>query len=620
MELQEVLNQVVKRLQGLSHPTPMMTRRLEPFVGIGVVTPDECWTILFTHQDVQLEAGTKNASVVVQAMPEDFIQLCIPRSLPDVDDLKQIHITPIHEWYTLNQFAELLEIQVDVTAFLQDKPFGMPIRYPVGENRYLSKPYQKTSLPAYNRDALPQMIWEGRDDVVAMYDFAWQTAFENLRQPTPESGFVSNFIDTAFNGNLFMWDSCFILLFGRYGRGVFDFMGTLDNFYAKQHGDGFICREINIERGYDLFTPHDPRSTGPNIMAWVEWLDFQQSHDLERLKAVFPALMALHGWWQDWRRWSHGGYWATGWASGMDNQNRVSDSDMHHQHYTWVDATMQQALNCKMLLNIAQAIDNREFDDLLQAEYEQLSDYINQNLWDESSGFYYDLSPEGELSTVKSIGVYWGVLADVIPPQRQTRLLEHLQDVTSFNRPHRIPSQAADSEGYTELGNYWLGGVWAPTNYMVLRGLAEIGAFDLAYEIAKNHVENVVSIFQETGTLWENYSPELLRQGQPAKPDFVGWTGLSAISIPLEFLLGIRNEADTLIWHIQLLEGHGVKRYPIGLDNVIELYCAPRNQSIETPKLEIATTKPIKIKIVHAQNIYNLALSEGKHIIDLTSH
>lgn len=41
-----------------------------------------------------------------------------------------------------------------------------------------------------------------------------------------------------------MWDSCFILLFARYGCRAFNFQRTLDNLYAKQHADGFICRYV----------------------------------------------------------------------------------------------------------------------------------------------------------------------------------------------------------------------------------------------------------------------------------------------------------------------------------------------------------------------------------------
>jgi hypothetical protein len=112
----------------------------------------------------------------------------------------------------------------------------------------------------------------------AMYN-AWRLAFANIARG---SGFIANFIDTAFNDCTFMWDSCFMMMFGRYGRGAFRFMGTLDNFYARQHADGFICREINTYDGRDMFTPLDPRSTGPNMMAWTEWVTM-------RRRAIFSA-------------------------------------------------------------------------------------------------------------------------------------------------------------------------------------------------------------------------------------------------------------------------------------------------------------------------------------------
>lgn len=67
----------------------------------------------------------------------------------------------------------------------------------------------------------------------------WWQAFRNIKPAGRESGFVANFIDTAFNDCLFMWDSAFILLFARYGSRAFDFQRTLDNFYAKQHPDGY---------------------------------------------------------------------------------------------------------------------------------------------------------------------------------------------------------------------------------------------------------------------------------------------------------------------------------------------------------------------------------------------
>jgi len=78
--------------------------------------------------------------------------------------------------------------------------------------------------------------------------------------------------------------------------------------------------------------------------------------------------------------------------------------------------------------------------------------------------------------------------------------------------------------------------VWAPTNTMVLKGLAHVGRHDVARELAARYVETVWRVYAETETLWENYDPERGAQGGWAAPDFCGWTGLAAVSIPREFV------------------------------------------------------------------------------------
>ena len=100
------------------------------------------------------------------------------------------------------------------------------------KNPFLSVKAHKSVLPAYDsaRSLLPEIVWEGKNETVACYNKAWELAFSNLNNPTDGSGFVSPFIDTAFNGNLFMWDSSFILMFAKYAARAFDFQQTLDNF------------------------------------------------------------------------------------------------------------------------------------------------------------------------------------------------------------------------------------------------------------------------------------------------------------------------------------------------------------------------------------------------------
>lgn len=57
-------------------------------------------------------------------------------------------------------------------------------------------------LPKYEdvKNLLPKPIYEGHDDYIDCYNYTWKVAFSNLCNPYPKSGFVSPFIDTAFNG------------------------------------------------------------------------------------------------------------------------------------------------------------------------------------------------------------------------------------------------------------------------------------------------------------------------------------------------------------------------------------------------------------------------------------
>jgi glycogen debranching enzyme len=303
----------------------------------------------------------------------------------------------------------------------------------------------------------------------------------------------------------------------------------------------------------------------------------------------------------------------------MDNQTRVPDSEWHHRHAVWVDATAEQALSCSMLLRIAEIIGRDEFDHELRAEYERLKAYINGHLWDETAGFYFDRLANGQLSATKSIGAYWALLADVVPAERIDRFVAHLSDPISFKRLHRVPTQAADSAVYDPYGGYWVGGVWSPTNYMVLQGLMWHGFDALAHEIALNHVTQVAAVFAETGTLWENYAPDYAQPGKPAGCDFVGWTGISAITIPLEFALGIRSgpEGVDLIWDIRLSGRHGVLRYPLTGSGSADLICEARRPG-QTPTVTVRCTRPIRIELRFGTYRHAFSLEAGEHVLEWT--
>ncbi|MBF0647712.1 glycoside hydrolase [Dysgonomonas sp. GY75] len=473
----------------------------------------------------------------------------------------------------------------------------------VTENEYrIAKPEEiapKSFEEAKN--ILPNPIWTGHEKELEMYWKAWQIAISNIRQPQKGSGFVSSYLDTAYNGNIFMWDSSFMMMFARYGYRFFPFQHTLDNFYAKQHPDGFICREIKAD-GADCFERYDPVSTGPNLLPWSEILYYKQYGDNERLNKIFPALCAYYKWLKLNRTWPNGTYWSSGWGTGMDNMPRVQPQYSmiySHGHMVWLDACLQQILMANILLEIGFYLERWQEIEEFEDEIKVLTKYVHDNLWDEKTGYLYDQYADGSLNTTKGIGAFWALHTDVLDKTQLDRMVTELENTKTFNRPHRVPSLSADNPKYNPKGRYWQGGVWPGTNYMVITGLDKKGYTGQAKEIAKNHYNNVFEVYKNTGTFWEYYAPEAAEPGFMARKDFVGWAGLPPIAIFIEYILGIRSDYAnrSLIWDITQTEAHGIERYPFGPDGLVTLKVNKRNSQEDTPSVTIETNVPFELTL-----------------------
>ena len=478
----------------------------------------------------------------------------------------------------------------------------------VKNNTFIGQKTNDNPLPKYDdvKQRLPRPVWDGHDDVIRCYDKAWQLAFGNLRKAKPEAGFVSDFIDTAFNGYLFMWDSSFILMFGKYAGHIFNFQQTLDNFYANQHKDGFICREICESEPGAQFTRDDPVSTGPNIMPWVEWDYFMSTGDKQRISRVFDPLCAYHRWLQLNRSWPDGSYWSSGFACGMDNLPRTEaqyNNMVSHGFMSWIDTCAQQYLSADILIKMAKLLGREDEVQWLKDEKELLYNTVNNKMWDEKTAFYYDTMRDGAFSGVKTVGAYWTLMSDLAPSNKLPHFIAHLDNPAEFKRKNRIPALSADCEQYSADGDYWCGGVWAPTNYMTMCGLNRCGYFTLAHEIACDYLKNVVEVFNQSGTLYENYAPESAAHGTPAKKDFVGWTGLAPISILFEYVFGIQPDAMNrrITWRVSLTERHGICGYRLG-DATVDLICEARDSAEDEPIITVKSDLPVTVDIIWGEN------------------
>lgn len=397
-----------------------------------------------------------------------------------------------------------------------------------------------------------------------MYEAALRIARTKIRGGPDAPFFKRPYLDAAFNGNLYLWDTAFIATWAKYHQDELPVAAALDNFYAMQESDGYIDREYNAD-GRPVYPKTHPVGINPPLLAMAELELFSILPDLDRLRRVYPKLLAQHRWISAAYGADDGLFFSDQTGSGMDNLNRYppgwtddgqglpmdwSQCTVRREQFmewpnflglSWnrqgrmVDMSAQMAFNTRNLRRIAELIGRTEDFVELDAQHRRIFDAVNERCWSEADGFYFDLAYGKQLPQFH-IGAYWTLWADLVPAERRARLVAHLTSPTKFGREVPVPSLAADEPRYEKFGGYWRGGVWPPTNYMVFRGLRHVGEEELARNLARKFYDVVNFVFERTGTLWENYAPELWSYGKPAKEDFCGWTALVPIAIGREFV------------------------------------------------------------------------------------
>ena len=80
----------------------------------------------------------------------------------------------------------------------------------------------------------------------------------------------------------------------------------------------------------------------------------------------------------------------------------------------------------------------------------------------------------------------------------------------------------------------------------------------------------------------------------------MGWAGLSPISILFEFVFGIKPFAqkNKIVWNVELLERHGVERYPFGTGGELTLVCEARKDKSEEPTVFAKSNLPVTLEVI----------------------
>lgn len=481
-----------------------------------------------------------------------------------------------------------------------------------------TKPQRKKAVIPFPKQLVPQPVLESDSILVELYYAAWEMAWNKITRGTAENGFVNFYLDEGFNEQIYQWDTNFMAAFAMYASNLFPAIQSLDNFYNNQREDGYIQRVYNESNGSEVSkpTPNEPK-INPPLFAWMEWRYYQITGDKSRLKKLLPILTKYHDWINNNLRDSvgHGLYYTTQLGSGMDNTPRPSVGKAG-----WIDLTAQMALAAKSIISIAIVVGDNKTVLKFTDEYSRIINLINRYCWDEDSQFYYDFREDEKLSNVMHIGGFWTLLSETATRDRAEALFKHLANPDEFWRTHMIPTLAANQSAYDSSGHYWLGGVWAPTNYMVVKGLEKYGQYELADQIVENHLYNIAEVyfqfqpeeekiaFEERygdgyQTIWECYSPEF---PEPAtrwddtfysRQDFVGWSGLGPIAMLIENVIGIEMNIpqNQITWRINRSDKHGIKNLNY-LEGKVSLIVNPSNEELS---FEVSSTNEFDLIIIH---------------------
>lgn len=162
------------------------------------------------------------------------------------------------------------------------------------------------------------------------------------------------------------------------------------------------------------------------------------------------------------------------------------------------------------------------------ALYQRMGDKINNCLYDEQDGRYYDRAMGGvEFNRVPTVSCFLPLFAGICPPERAKKLAEDLMNPETFGFKHMVPTVAANHETFST--DYWRGTTWVCYNYLIEQGLRENGFTELADRIVDSTIDMISHWYGREGSIFEVYDPkgvlmpsDLHRKGPSPNPMYAG--------------------------------------------------------------------------------------------------
>ncbi len=233
------------------------------------------------------------------------------------------------------------------------------------------------------------------------------------------------------------------------------------------------------------------------------------------------------------------------WESGQDDLPNWDEAGWSDDGGTLsmdcLDLNCLYALDASCMSQMAMLLDRPADAERYQAEYERVRALVDERLWNEKEGFYYDRHWDGRFSKHKAASNFFPLIARIPDERKARRMLQHLLDPRQFWGDYVIPSISRDDPAFQARDQqYWRGTIWPPTNYLVYQGLKAYGFDVVASEFASKSAElflrswksfrlcpeNFDSLTGEAGgQRYQSWGPLFVLTAVEEYVDFTPWEG-----------------------------------------------------------------------------------------------
>ncbi|WP_291258573.1 trehalase family glycosidase [Fusobacterium sp.] len=293
------------------------------------------------------------------------------------------------------------------------------------------------------------------------------------------------------------------------------------------------------------------RNSKPALATWAVWSTYKATGDIEFLKEMYPKLIKYHKWWYTNRDHNKNGIaeyggmvhrdnnspeeiiLAAAWESGMDNavrfdvegygkddigikvfENRDANNRLLGYSINQESVDLNSFLYAEKiyLANIAKVLGHEEESKEFERLAEYVKKYINNEMYDSETGYYYDLqfNQKGERKLLVNRGKgtegYIPLWANAADKEKAKKVVENVLDENVMNTYLPFPTAAKDNPKYNPT-KYWRGPVWLDQAYFGIIGLNNYGYSEEAKELTVKLFENSEGLMSD-GAIRENYNPE----------------------------------------------------------------------------------------------------------------